>query len=184
MIAHASLPADPVEYIRNAPIGTVIHGFSTEQEKIFIDFFIREASSVLNALSERPALEIRAGAVLEEEVLVLITLFRLEKDGPIYEVFWNYYRQDYQASEGNFFEHMCAEPLLALNFFGDSGEVENVVEVSNSLRPFFREMIQQVVALKPWTLAEFDKAKEAITANYSTPQELWEVMEATGGPSC
>lgn len=170
------LPEDPEDFIRASPRGTVIYGFSQEEGKTYIDFLVRESNGGISEIPKNPAVEVRAGAVIEEGILIVTVLIRFAPEGPIYETFWNYHRVDYRAAEGNIFEHMCAEENLTFHFYNDEGEVADVIQVSNSMRPFFSDIVQQVVALRPWTLEEFDRAKQAVVAAYPTASALWDAL--------
>jgi hypothetical protein len=171
--------ADPLDFIRAQPHGTVIYGFTEESGKYYIDFLIRESSSELEKLLEQPPIESRAGAVIENGALIVVVGFKLRAEGRIYETFWNYH--PVQQGLRQIFEHMCAESVITFNFVGDSGEVENVVQATNTLQAFFRDITQQAAAMKPWTPAAFDEAKLALTENFESPEELWNSLDSIAG---
>lgn len=176
MIQPMPQPDDPEEFIRNSPCGTVIYGFAEEEGDMYIDFLVREKNDVILELPKDPAVEIRAGAVLQDGVLVVAVMARFTKDGPVYETFWNYHRAEPNSPHGNIFEHMCDEPVLAFHFYDDEGKLADVIQVKNSMRPFFADILQQIPSLRPWTLQEFEDAKQAVTEVFPSINNLWEAL--------
>jgi|GEM_PF-1812588 len=176
MIQPLPQPDDPEEFISTAPCGTVIYGFSEEEGKMYIDFLVREKDAVILEMPKDPAVEIRAGAVLQDGILVVAVMARFTKKGPVYETFWNYYRTEPRSPHGNIFEHMCEEPLLAFHFYGDEGKLADVIQVKNSMRPFFSDILQQIPSLRPWTLQEFENAKHALIEAFPSVNDLWNAL--------
>jgi hypothetical protein len=176
------MSVDPMEMIRRAKPGTVIYGFCEEEGRVHIDFLMREASDKLAALPPHPPVEFRAGALLEQHVFLVVVMVRLTPDGTLFETFWNYHRRETLDGSGHLFEHMGAEPTLTLNLVGDSGEVENVIEVANPLRGFFQDAAQQAAGAFAWTLAEFDGAKRSVMEAYPEAELLWNALKPTHKP--
>jgi hypothetical protein len=69
---------------------------------------------------------------------------------------------------------MATEPVLNLNFVGDSGQVEYALQTPNTLRDFFRDITQQASAMRPWTLQQFELGKQTLAQAFPAPAELWE----------
>lgn len=167
---------DPVEFIRTSTPGTVIYGCTEEEGEQRIDFLVRERSDVLKTLPKNPPLEFRTGALMLDHVFLVLVLFRFSPETPIYETFWNYHRA--APDEPNLFDAMCAEKKIRFNMFGESGEVENLIGSTNSLRFFFSDATQEAASLMPWTFDEFDQAKKEFALQYPRPRDVWEVLGA------
>lgn len=146
-----------------------------ENGKISLDFWIRESTDTVAQLGDTPTIEWRAGALIEENVLLVVVLLKIGKR--VYETFWDYFKENgSQFSYGSLFEMMATEPEIELLFFGDQGEVERSLPVPNGLRSFFSETLQQARAFKPWNTEAFEGAKRALVENYPDIKELWEIL--------
>ncbi|PSN82317.1 hypothetical protein B9Q03_14365 [Candidatus Marsarchaeota G2 archaeon OSP_D] len=62
-----------------------------------------------------------------------------------------------------------------------SGRRERALAVPNSLRDTFREMLERVSSMKPWSMEGFDRARERVYARYPTVAALWDALQAKPG---
>ena len=167
---------DPVDFMKEAPVGSVIYGFSKDPD-MRIDFLVKEKSDVIQRIIDKPYFQTRSGSLIQEGVLVSVVMFCLEKEGKVFETFWNYCRHSQAGPENNIFCHMSNEGKIYFNLFGDSGEVEGVVEGQHHLQQFFLDAIQRAEAMSSWSDKAFEAAKQVVTNNYPKVEDLWNALQ-------
>lgn len=58
---------------------------------------------------------------------------------------------------------------------GDRGDTHGR-KIRNLMQPSFAAMLDIVRPLKPWTMAEFDAAREVLYRQHPTPKDLWDFL--------
>ncbi len=125
------------------------------------------------ALPEEPTVRTRMGVIDCDAAVVLVMLALVE--GKYYETWWNFY------SPGQlFFQDMARQDRFMLAFVVDDPEPSRVIWFPNNYKSAFAETIEKMKSREPWTMAEFDEAKDALCRRFPSVQALWESLSDAG----
>jgi len=169
---------DPLDLIRSLPPGSMIWGVMRERPGAGreVAFFVREESARIRRVG---TLQFSTALIVEGDVALIPVLMRT---GPgeeeVYESWFNYYAPG-PGTDG--LPLLAEQGRLPVVFVGDSGRRERALAVPNSLRDTFREMLERVSSMKPWSMEGFDRARERVYARYPTVAALWDALQAKPG---
>jgi hypothetical protein len=175
-------PFDPRKLVADSPSGSVVYGFSFDPD-LQIDFLIREQTSVINQMMLEPRLDTRAGALLQNDVLIGVVLFTFNRHLAVYRTFWNYHEEpvateDPHHPQQNTFDLMTTRTDINYFFVGDTGEFEYQLRAPHRLQGFFAELRDKARSMKPWTREQFVEEKRAITEAVPDPMRMWKDMSS------
>lgn len=161
---------DPQELIQAAPPGSAVYARLDAGQGMETAFLIREESRRISRLGPSPYMEFRAALLVEGEVALIPILVQLNREREaIYETWLNVY----QTGGGMvFLQDLASQPRLLIVLYGDRGR-ERAITGPNVLRESFAEMMVHVSTLRPWSMADFDRARERIYRRYPSPKALW-----------
>jgi len=162
--------ADPGNVIASMPPGSAIYARIGRPE-MHTDFLVREESATIQLLVN-PIVTIRPRLFVEHDIAVLVVMFQAG-DNPeqIFETWWNYHQPDGYGE--TVFRDMMTQVDVAIHWYGDSGTVEKSTVIRNSLRDYFGMATEKIRALPPWTMQEFNDAREVIYKRRPTLAALW-----------
>ncbi len=142
-----------------------------------VGFFIRSAAPGIT-LSREVGIEQRAGLIQFNNVLLVVTMFRLESgDGELFDIWWNYYSPN--GSED--FRRMSQEKELLLHLYDQQGKGVTL-EWENSFRKFFDSLPGLIQKTSPWSDIEFDRAVRGFCAQAYPKENLWELIHLQPEP--
>lgn len=162
--------SDPQDVIMSAHPGTVIYARVDVGAGMETALFLREESERIQALGPGPRIEIRAALLIEDGVALIPILVRLgPKAKDIFETWLNIH----QTGGGmHYLQDLATQPRILVILYGDHGR-ERAIESINLLKSTFADILVRVAGLPPWTMREFDQARERVYRRYPTPKELW-----------
>jgi hypothetical protein len=131
--------------------------------------YVREDNQHIKWIPPNPIVEIRAGAMQQDNVVLIPIVVKL--CGEYYETWINFYSPDLHG-EGALRELARQEHLVIL-IFGDSGTQDRSIQVNNSLKKTFSLILEGVQKRPTWSMGEFDQAREKVYAKFETVPKLW-----------
>lgn len=170
---------DPAKMVADLPNGSVVYGFAEEEEGVWhTDFFVRERSDVLYQMALEPRLEMKAGAIESNGVLLVLLLFTFNPKLGIYLSWWNVHSPVSGPDDLHPFDAMQRHEPINFWFVGDSRTTEYQLKVPHRLQVFFREMKSQAAPYPAWTPEKFAKEKAELMQDLpDDPMLLWKQME-------
>ena len=138
-------------------------------------FLLREESRRVKHLGQEPPVEFRAGLLAEEGVLLIPVLVRAGRVAPenIFETWINVCQ-----AGGNgpaIVADLASQERITIHFHDSATKAERSLQVYNSMRGFFGS-VQQTVIVQPWTMRQFDEARESIYGRYPEIRDLWQSL--------
>ncbi len=180
---------NPATLVADSPAGTVVYGFSWDEdpdnpeagEVLNIDFIIRESTSTLEQMMHEPDLEIKAGLLEENGVLLAMVLFSFNPKLAVYRTFWNYYdgmeSEDAPGTEADHaFDLMATNTPINYLFVGDSKDFEYQLQADHGLQTFFVDARDTARGMPPWTPEAFHEERRRLEADIPDPMFLWKEM--------
>ena len=163
---------DP-DSIRLVP-GQSIHGIFAPQREgpRKVGIFVRALAG--GGLKERDlGIEQRAGLVRFDEVLLVVTMIRVQRDSDeLFDVWWNYHSPDGLT----LFQGMSEQEVLTVHFYNDKGKKFSI-EIENDFRKFFSDLQSLFEKTRPWSEVEFDRAVRGFCAQSYPKENLWDMID-------
>lgn len=161
---------DPQDVIMAAPPGTANYSRVDVGEGMETALLLREESDRIRALGPSPRVEIRAALLVEGGVALIPILVRLgSKAKDIFEAWLNVH----QIGGGmQYLQDLATQKRILAILYGDKGR-ERAIESLNMLKSTFAHILAEVAGLPPWSMQDFDRARERVYRWYPTPKELW-----------
>lgn len=142
-----------------------------------VGFFIRLASGRFPS-SQQVDVEQRAGLIRFNDVLLVLTMFRLQSgDGELFDIWWNYYG----SSGSEDFDHMSRQDTLILHLYDQDGRGVSL-EAKNTFQKFFHSLPNLIRKTTPWSDIEFDRAVRGFCAQAYPKENLWEMIQLQPEP--
>ncbi len=137
-----------------------------------VGFFIRSISE-FNHSDGAPAILQRAGLIKFNDVLLVLTMLRVEAESvELFDVWWNYCSR----READLFKMMAEQEKLTVHLYDDKGRYHSV-ETENSFRRFFSSLPDLFEQSEHWTEVEFDRAVRGFSAESYPKENLWEIIQ-------
>jgi hypothetical protein len=162
-----------LENIRLVP-GESFHAlFSVQvEEPNRVGLFIRPVSNEVQ-LSGDSGMIVRAGLIKFDDVLLVLTMVKLESfNDEIFDIWWNYHT-DTGPEE---FRRMAEQDKLSVHYYTDKRN-KFVVEIDNPFCKFFNYASIILEQTKPWTEIEFDRALRGFCAQSYPRDNLWDTIQ-------
>jgi len=163
---------DPFELIKSFPPGSALYVRAGESAtSLETCILIREDEDQIQKIPANPIVELRSG-IWENRICPVVVMIKVA--GLPYETWWNYHRDD----DGNkYFDDMILQAMIPILVYDDRQQRRSI-GIRNSLAPSFKKYIEAIVQKSPWSMKDFDAAKEKLCAQYLTVAALWEVLGA------
>jgi hypothetical protein len=137
-----------------------------------VGFFVRTVSE-MDQGGLGLVIQQRAGLVKFNDILLVLTMFRVEgKSVELFDVWWNYFAN---GSE-ELFSQMSRQKRLTLHFYSDMGK-HFPVGAENGFRRFFLSLPEVLRDSEPWTEVEFDRAVRGFCAQSYPKEKLWDMIQ-------
>ncbi len=163
---------DAAQFIKSAPAGTM--AYARQQTALdapwMTGFLISEQKWRVQGLGQNPDIELRCGAFEQDGVLLVVALMQVS--GELYETWFNYYQTD---GGEKYFRDLIEQPAITFAFFAP--DPIRVIAVANHLGDFFAQAQARATALKPWSMRDFDAAREKIYQRFPTVSKLWKEVK-------
>ena len=164
--------SNPIKTLLKAPPGTGAYALFKDESSgnDVTAFIIKEDTQHINRLPDSVNVDVRAWPFSRFGVFLLVVLLRIE--GKIYETWWNWYNEFCQKC----FLNILSQDKLLFSFYVDDEKPQRTIWISNKLKESFelaKDNFQKFKKLKPWTMQEFDIARNELYKEYPNPSSLW-----------
>ncbi|MCX8030714.1 MAG: hypothetical protein N3A59_03935 [Thermodesulfovibrionales bacterium] len=153
--------------------GTAIYALTFRPDPR-IDFLVKEETRFIKQYSTKTNISLRAKVVFQDEVALVITLFKINNESSrIFTTFWDYY------DEGGdmVFTLASKQPDIAFHLYGDTNTIEQSILLANSFKDFFEKAIKKISQIPRWDKERFESAKKKLIDNFLNVHLLWEQKE-------
>lgn len=171
---------DPLSILLQRPPGSCLYTRTQLDGGTWeVAWLLREESARIRALGPGPDVEFRAGAIGErfhrQDILLIPIVVRV---GPeVQENLWESWLNIYQTDGGIVYLHdLASQDRLTLHFYGDRGERERSLVVSNQLRSFAEHCLGEAERYAPWPMLAFDRAKAQLERRHPSVMALWQAL--------
>jgi len=164
-----------IEFLRSQEPGTaLLDDVETPGRGKEAVLFIRERSSNIRRWGPNPLIEVRAGIEVINRVGVFACMVRVQRYDTVglYETWLNYHSESGQQT-ANCLPH---QPELLTVWIGDSGNSERGITLKHWKQGDYREMVDLIKMLPPWSMDDFDAARDIVCSKRPTPESLWEAL--------
>jgi hypothetical protein len=142
-----------------------------------VGFFVRSISH-LNPVDAGAAIRQRAGLIKFNDVLLVLTMLRVEAESvELFDLWWNYR----SSRESELFKLMAEQDRLIVHLYGEQGRYYSL-ETENRFRRFFSSLPELFEQSSDWTEVEFDRAVRGFCAESYPKENLWELIQLGGEP--
>ncbi|MBI3941714.1 MAG: hypothetical protein HY326_01770 [Chloroflexi bacterium] len=156
------------EALKQQRPGAMIYGrFWTELHGWETGFMFREDSRQIARLGKHPKIHLRATLMQQGAVFPIIILVKTPLG--LSECYFNYHAP---GDHDDYIHDWLKQAHLSFLFFTHRGRERHIIVKDNPMRELLREALPVLQAAAPWTMAEFDEAKAAITKRF-TLKALW-----------
>jgi hypothetical protein len=160
-----------VDWILQTPYSSAAYArFRGSSGKEVTCFIIHEDANHVQRLPKQVSIDVRATLIERSAVGLVVVMLRIE--GEIYETYWNFHRLELRRC----FQDMSTQEELLVSFLVDSMEPARTIWIPNPLQSGFGPLMEALAVMPPWTMEEFNKAKEELSLEYPTVQALWDGM--------
>ena len=148
--------------------GIITTGISSKEE---MGFVLRSESGSIKKNGD-PGIEWRAGVIQFNEILLVLTMLRVQgHETELFDVWWNYH-----ANTGKqHFQRMSEEENLKL-YFCNEANGDFFLDEINGFKKFFGTLPNILDKTTPWSEAEFDRAVRGFCAQSYPKENLWEMI--------
>jgi hypothetical protein len=137
-----------------------------------VGFFIRSLSQ-LDRRNGEPTIQQRAGLISFNEVLLVLTMIRVEDEKvELFDFWWDFFSPD----APDLFRTMSSQKNLTVYFYGNEGKYRTV-DTENTFRKFFSFLPELFEKSDPWTEVEFDRAVRGFCAQSYPRENLWDMIQ-------
>ncbi len=155
--------------ILQSPVSVAgIARFKDESDNIFTSIIIHEDTERVSRLPKEVPVRVRVGFIKARNVGLMVVMPKIH--GELYETWWNYHNPVYHEC----FRDIVRQDKLLLAFYIDSPEPARILWVPNTLKEIFKPAIEIILGMVPWTVNDFNVARETLYRKYPTPKDLWE----------
>lgn len=170
-------PVDAVEWLRRQEPGTMLHmriRLARERETALA---LREEPEWIDALFGDVRVEARAGAMRIGQVLVGVLMVRWHHPTrPCLAETWLNAHEGRQWGGRRVFEDLARQETVPV-LYVDGGGVRRAARMGNPLREGMRALLARCRELPPWSMAQFDAAREAVCERTGDDMErLWRLL--------
>ena len=124
-----------------------------------VGFFIRSASGLVRRNGDLD-IEQRAGLIKFDDVLLVLTMLRVEGDEEeLFDIWWNYHARGGMEH----FRRMAEQENVTIHFYNEEAQGFSVNR-ENGFRRFFNSVPDVIRQSQQWTDIEFDRALRGFCA--------------------
>jgi hypothetical protein len=162
----------------NTQSGRMIYELISQNNIDFIfAFLIKEETKYINKYKHNPIIEVRIGMIKIDDVFVLTCMLLVNRDfDMLYEMFFNYHQTNNGevSNEGHkYLSTLSKQDEIPILFYNENNERVRNMMIKNNIKEEVFEMLWRLTNTKPWTMKEFDIAKEKVYKIYPSPMDLW-----------
>lgn len=164
---------DAAKWIKDSEPGTMAYAMqqTAADGPWAIGFLVREQAWRVKGLGQNPDVELRCGAFEQDGVLLVVVLAKIS--GELYESWFNYHQTSNLGDQ--YFRAMLEQPALTFTFF--TPEPAKRIQINNRTGAFFTQALERAAQLPPWSMRDFDAARDKVYARYPTISKLWKEVK-------
>ena len=139
-------------------------------------FLIKDTSDFINKYPHNPKIELRTGLLKIDKIQIIPMMILVNKDfDMLYECTLNVFNPINESM--CLLKQLVKQEFIPIIFFNLANEPVRKLLIKNNIQEFFEEVIMRLSSFPAWEMDEFDKAKQVMYKNFSTPQLLWNALE-------
>lgn len=166
--------ADPFELVKILPEGLAIVGRAKErpEDEWKLVFLIKEGNEYIDKLKRRTDnyIELRVGYFNLPKVKPILIMIRFDVD-MLYDVWLNYHAD---GGKENFY-CLLKQNELIFKFY-DRQDCRRTIAIPNRLKNDLAKYVSEIEKASPWSMRDFDMAKEQIYRKFPTGEILWRTL--------
>ncbi|MGC8647161.1 MAG: hypothetical protein ACP5T9_06495 [Thermoplasmata archaeon] len=154
--------------IKIMPVGisTLVLGKVNDEENAI--FVVKEEEKYINKIPEEAIINLRTLGIDSNNVLVIVFLYKLNKNEIIYENYLNIY----DTSDGMKIFNSLMKQNNIIFVFHSMNSRKRTIMAKNDLKNTLENIKKRVEEYAPWTMGQFNEAKNRIQETYSV-EDLW-----------
>ena len=165
------MQADPEQIMLNMQPGSAICTALYAPEES-VKFLVREKSSVIRDKIKDSIITLRSGLFIQNGIGLLLMMFLICPDVKhIFEIWIDYCQPDKRGEQ--LFNLMSTQENIYFRLYGDSLNVEKLIQIDNGLSSYFMAAPAQIRKLKPWKPADYASELKTICRKYVSPEDGW-----------
>ncbi|OIO37211.1 MAG: hypothetical protein AUJ72_04955 [Candidatus Omnitrophica bacterium CG1_02_46_14] len=162
-----------IKLIKSFPPGSALYGRAGESaENLETCILIRENEDQILKIPANPVIELRSG-IWPNHVYPVIVMIKLATF--LYETWWNYYQP--QGKGEKYFDDMIRQTMIPILVY-DHRQQRRSIGIHNSLASSFKKCREAILRKSPWSMKDFDAAKQKLCDQYPSVATLWEALDA------
>lgn len=137
-------------------------------------FIIREDNYHINNISKNPLFELLVGVINIEDIALVVAMVRFN-DNPdtIYETYLNIFSENGRVALNS----LATQDYINFSLFGDKGEIKRIIQTDNNIKQRMNNIKAMTQEYLPWSMNDFDKAKEKFMKIYNNGFELFNYLK-------
>lgn len=132
----------------------------------------------LNTIPRDPAIGFRSLVIQMRHVLLVATLIQFagSRHPTIFETWMNAYNQDHDGLLA--MRLLVSQDTIALHLLDEHTIPRRSILLRHECQHFFRRTVTLVESVAPWTMSEFDRARDAVSHHFPTAADLWKACQS------
>lgn len=167
------------EFICNLPPGVMFFDnlLNLIDNKKEFSFIIKEEDGYLGNISKYPNVELISGAFKIKDVLLIVFLIKFN-DNPdvLYETFLNIHSD----SNKDTLKVISEQDYINIILFNESNSIHRSIRLNNNIREKMKQLNTMSTDYIPWTMEEFDIAKEIVLKQNNDSFKFWDYLYQRG----
>lgn len=173
-----SRSTDPLVFLLERPHGSACYSrIQVDGGPWEVAWLLREEAKRVKQLGKEPPVEWRSGLIVQDGVLLIPVLLRVGKVQA--ENIWETWLNHHQAGAPSPLPLLAEQERISIHFHDRGIKAERSIQTFSSLQSFFRAALAQMDALPPWSMRQFDAAREVVYRQHPDVMSLWRSL----GPS-
>lgn len=139
-------------------------------------FFVQEYQPYLDKFGRFPSINLRAGLIINDKKIGIIPIMFLINYNYdlLYETTLNVHQSDGKGFD--YLDDFCTQAKILFCFY-EGSERKRSIKIKNKWHGDFQRIRTKVEKLPEWSMADFDKAKEQMHQDFSSPVKLFNALE-------
>lgn len=157
------------------PPGVMVYDLiSFDDGPIEFSFHIKEETNYIFR-HQNPLIEVRMGMMQYKNVYIIPMMVQVNFDEEMmYETMFNYH----QTSGGEPYLHaLQQQDNIYLIFYDEKNKESRRIRIKNQFKQDVQQFTNILKTTEPWSMEDFDRAKEQLYANFPTGMDLWRAID-------
>ena len=159
---------DVDKLMQASPPGSMVYARVHDGDEWRTALVIRENRKHIRALGAAPRVEVRAAMIEQDPVKLVAIMARIGTE--TYECWFNYWQTGGGADYAGDWQRQDRLPIV---FYSDHGRERAISIKMGTFGDFWRRIGPELAASQPWSMRDFDDARDATFNEYPSPGLLW-----------